>query len=345
MKGMLICGVVSCIPASEIQNDRDYPWFEPSEIRKVTTMAGIKSRRKADESTCTSDLCAAAATKLLNNLGWDPASVDGLILVTQTSDYVMPSTSCMLQHRLGLSQSCASFDVSLGCSAYVYGLWLSNSLLMAGACHRMLLLTGETPSKFVNPKDRATALLFGDAGTATALETSQEAMVAHYIMMTDGKGAADLIVPGGGFRNRFPRDESQYCVAMDGGHIFDFTRSRVPSLIQDMLDFSGKEIASYDYFVFHQANEYLIKFMASKAGINMIKVPLSIDRFGNTGAASVPLTLTLAGLPKVNKEYFDVMFLGYGVGLSWGAVSISVPKSCVLDNIEYQPVREHIFQT
>ena len=261
-------------------------------------MVGIKSRRMADEKTCTSDLCRAAAARLLNELDWDPASVDGLVFVTQTQDYVMPSTSCILQHQLGLPESCAAFDVNLGCSAYVYGMWLANSLLFSKACRRILLLTGETPSKFVDPKDRATALIFGDAGSATALEATDDPETrAHYVMMTDGKGACDLIVPGGMFRERFPEDRSRYWLHMDGGHIFDFTRNRVPSLIQDLLALSGRKPEEYAYFIFHQANEYLIKFLAGRAGISMDKVPCSIGQFGNTGAASVPLTLAMAGSP------------------------------------------------
>src|SRR5689334_16803229 len=127
MHGMAVRGVVGCVPPRTVSNDTDYPWFDPTEIRKVTAMAGIKTRHVVDDDTCTSDLCHAAAAKLLERLGWDPASVDGLILVTQTQDYVMPSSSCLLQSRLGLSDRCAAFDVNLGCSAYVYGMWLSNS--------------------------------------------------------------------------------------------------------------------------------------------------------------------------------------------------------------------------
>ncbi|MCI0418820.1 MAG: ketoacyl-ACP synthase III, partial [Acidobacteria bacterium] len=168
MTGMAMRGIVACLPEREVFNDRDYPWFEAGEIRKVTAMVGAKSHRAADEATCTSDLCRAAAAKLLEGVGWQPSSVDGLIMTSQTFDYIMPPTSCLLQQALGLPESCASFDVALGCSAYVYGLWLANSLLASGACHRILLLAGDTPSKFVNPHDRATALLFGDAGTATA---------------------------------------------------------------------------------------------------------------------------------------------------------------------------------
>jgi 3-oxoacyl-[acyl-carrier-protein] synthase-3 len=337
MGGMAVRGVVACVPPKEVSNEKDYPWFDAAEVRKVTAMVGIKSRRIADEATCTSDLCEAAAARLLRTLGWDPASVDGLILVTQTQDYVMPSTSCVLQHKLGLPESCAAFDVNLGCSAYVYGMWLANSLIQSKACRRILLLTGETPSKFVDPKDRTTALLFGDAGSATALEWADGPdTAAHYIMMTDGKGAGDLIVPGGMFRERFPADPARYRLHMEGAHVFDFTRNRVPPLIKDLLALAGARPDDYAYFVFHQANEYLIKFLAGRAGIGMDKVPLSIGAFGNTGAASVPLTLALARRPAGAEEgFFQVMLLGFGVGLSWGGVSLRLPADCHLEHFTY----------
>jgi 3-oxoacyl-[acyl-carrier-protein] synthase-3 len=335
--GMAMRGIMACVPETELRNERDYPWFEPAEIRKITAMAGIKSRRQADSDVCTSDLCAAAGKALLQRLDWDPKSVDALILVTQTPDYVMPSSSCLIQHQLGMSDSCAAFDVGLGCSAYVYGVWLAHTLVASGGCRRVMLMTGETPSKVVDPKDRTTALLFGDAGTATAFEAvpASEGELAHYIMMTDGSGATDLIVRGGMFRERFPEDKSRYMLHMDGVHVFEFTRNRVPPLINDLFAMSNTAPADYAYFIFHQANEYLIKFLAGKAGLNLAQVPLSIGQFGNTGAASVPLTLALAGAPGSSGPDYRIMLLGFGVGLSWGGVSMRVPRECVLDHFVY----------
>jgi 3-oxoacyl-[acyl-carrier-protein] synthase-3 len=216
-------------------------------------------------------------------------------------------------------------------------MWLANSLLVSKACRRILLLTGETPSKFVDPKDRTTALLFGDAGSATALEaTDAPDASAHYVMMTDGKGAEDLIVPGGMFRERFPEDRSKFFVHMDGAHVFDFTRTRVPPLIRDLLALSGTKPEDYAWFIFHQANEYLIKFLAGRVGISMEKVPLSIGEFGNTGAASVPLTLAVAGPPSgITEGTYRVMLLGFGVGLSWGGVSLRLSVDCLVDRFTF----------
>jgi 3-oxoacyl-[acyl-carrier-protein] synthase-3 len=334
---MAMRGVIACVPEKQVSNERDYPWFDPSEIRKITTMAGIKSRRVASADVCTSDLCTAAGRVLLERVGWDPSTVDALILVTQTADYVMPSSSCVIQHRLGLPATCAAFDVNLGCSAYVYGMWLAHSLIASGGCRRVVLMTGETPSKFIDPKDRTTALLFGDAGSATALEAvpSDESSSAYYVMMTDGAGGNHLIVSGGMFRNRFPENEAELSLHMDGVQVFDFTRTRVPPLIENLFALSHTTPNDYTYFVFHQANQYLIKFIASKAGLDIARVPFSIGDFGNTGAASVPLTLALAGAPAGTADHYGVMLLGFGVGLSWGGVSLRVPRDCVLDHFVY----------
>jgi 3-oxoacyl-[acyl-carrier-protein] synthase-3 len=336
IEGMAMRGVIACVPPREVSNERDYPWFSPAEVRKITSMAGIKSRRMAEADVCTSDLCAEAGKVLLQRLGWDPGSIDALILVTQTPDYVMPSTSCVIQHRLGLADTCAAFDVGLGCSAYVYGVWLANSLIASGGCRRVLLMTGETLSKLVDPKDRATALLFGDAGTATAFEAATgEDSRASYVMRTDGSGAQALIVRGGMFRERFPQDRSRCNVFMDGVQVFDFTRTRVPPLVRDLFELSGTGPEDYTYFVFHQANEYLIKFIAGRLGLDLAKIPFSIAQFGNTGAASVPLTLAMTGAPSGTAQDHQVMLLGFGVGLSWGGVAMRVPRGCILDHFFY----------
>jgi 3-oxoacyl-[acyl-carrier-protein] synthase-3 len=154
-------------------------------------------------------------------------------------------------------------------------------------------------------------------------------------MMTDGSGSEHLIVRGGMFRNRFPSDMSQYSLHMDGVQVFDFTRTRVPQLINDLFSLSGTVPENYEYFVFHQANQYLIKFIAAKAKLELSQLPFSINDFGNTGAASVPLTLALAGAPQDNLNDYNVMLLGFGVGLSWGGVSIRVPHACILDHFVY----------
>src|SRR5512134_3140264 len=165
-----IAGIATCVPARRFDNVADTTEFPPDEVRKVVGMAGVSARRVADEGMCSSDLCAAAAERLLQDLGCDRSTIDVLIMATQTPDYLMPSTSCLLQQRLGLPTTCAAFDINLGCSAYVYGLWLAASLLSSSAYRKVLLLNGETPTRYADQADRSVALLFGDAGSATLLE-------------------------------------------------------------------------------------------------------------------------------------------------------------------------------
>ena len=174
INGARFAGVATCTPARVFDNQKDTEQFDPKEVRKVVAMAGVKERRVADDSICSSDLCLQAATRLLEKLSWTPESIDALIFVTQTPDYFLPSTSALIHRDLGLSTSCATFDVGLGCSGYPYGLWLGTMMLSTGSAGRVLVLHGETPSRFTHPDDRSTFLLFGDAGSATALEKSAD---------------------------------------------------------------------------------------------------------------------------------------------------------------------------
>src|SRR5512143_1285166 len=167
IKGTRIAAVVTCVPEQRFDNLKDTTGFTQDEVRKVVAMAGVNARRVAGDSICSSDLCLKAADTVLASLKWEPSSIDALIMVTQSPDYFLPSTACVAHKRLGLADSCAAFDVGLGCSGYPYGLWLAGMMLNGGGFRRVLLLHGETPSRFADRSDRAVSLLFGDAGSAT----------------------------------------------------------------------------------------------------------------------------------------------------------------------------------
>jgi 3-oxoacyl-[acyl-carrier-protein] synthase-3 len=238
--GARIAGISTCVPSTRFDNMADAAEFSQTEIRKVTGMAGVLTRRVAGESVCSSDLCIAASRRLLDSLGWEPASVDALIMVTQTPDYFMPSTACVVHQQLGLSDRCAAFDVGLGCSGYPYGLWLASMMLQGGGIRRVLLLHGETPTRFTDKADRSVALLFGDAGSATALEAAGKGSTGewHFALHSDGTGSESLIIEAGGFRDRFSKDERKHCVSMDGAQVFNFTVKRIPALIDERLSLS-----------------------------------------------------------------------------------------------------------
>src|SRR6185295_16602473 len=276
IEGFRIAGVATCVPAKTVSNLDPALGFDPEEVRKVVAMAGVRERRVVDVGVTAADLCFEAADDLLNRLEWPRSSVTGLIFVTQSPDYFLPSTSAMLHQWLGLDEACAAFDMGLGCSGYPYGLYLAAAMLRAGGQQRILMLHGETPSLFVSPADQATRLLFGDAGSATALEATSQG-TGHFCLHTDGTGHAGLIIRGGAFRDREPSDPRDLSLRMDGAGIFNFTIKRVPPLIQEALALAGLGVDAVDAYVFHQSNRFIMKHLMKKSGLPEARVPMTID--------------------------------------------------------------------
>jgi len=329
LKGARLAGVASAVPSIEFDNVRDTQQFDQTEVKKVVALAGVKARRVTSGSLCTSDLCLAAAQDLLAGLQWSPDSIDVLIFVTQSPDYFLPGSSSLMHRDLGLDRHCAVFDVGLGCSGYPYGLWLANMMIQTGAAKRILLLHGDTPSLFTDKNDRSTYLLFGDGGTASAIEASATGAEWGFCLHSDGSGCNDLIIPGGGFRNPKPENERDYCLYMNGPNLFNFTVTRLPELIEETLELMSCGVEGTDLFFFHQSNQFIMKHIAKKCGLTAEKTPIILDKFGNIGGASIPLTITqyLAELkkdPSTFKSPIKAMLLGYGVGLSWGSAFIEI---------------------
>lgn len=327
-------GVACAVPEKATPVAEEYAHLDSREIEKICTGIGVRKRHMADAAQCTSDLCCAAAERLLAAADWRPETIDALILVTQTGDYLLPATSCTLQHRLGLPNSCAAFDVNLGCSGYVYGLWLMSSLMSAGRLRRGLVLTGDTISRICSAQDRATRPLFGDAGTATALTWDDDAPEMCFRLGTDGSGRDHLIVPAGGFRN--PRSASSAMptvreggnirsdeqLLMNGAEIFTFTLQQVPPLISGILEGSGWSVEDVDAFVMHQANSFMLKHLAKKMKLPAEKVVIALEDFGNTSSASIPLALSAAMRPSLSRESQKLVLAGFGVGYSWAAAAV-----------------------
>lgn len=322
-----MAGVTSVVPDTEFDNVRDTQQFDQTEVKKVVALAGVKARRITTGSLCTSDLCLAAAQDLLAGLDWAPESVDALIFVTQSPDYFLPSTSSLMHRDLALGRHCAVFDVGLGCSGYPYGLWLANMMIQTGSAKRVLVLHGDTPSLFTDKDDRSTYLLFGDGGTATAVEKSTTASEWGFCLHSDGSGCNDLIIPGGGFRNPKPDNERDCRLYMNGPNLFNFTVARVPELIDETLQLMNSDVEQTDLFFFHQSNQFIMKHIAKKCGLSAEKTPIILDKFGNIGGASIPLAMTqyLAQQPIASPQ--KAMLLGYGVGLSWGSAFIELDSN------------------
>jgi 3-oxoacyl-[acyl-carrier-protein] synthase III len=333
--GASIAGVVSCVPAKQVDNSYFIEKFGESAVSDVVKMIGVQKRRWADPETTTRDLCRAAGERLLSELGWSADSVDALIFVSQTPDFRLPASACALQADLKLAHTTIAFDVNLGCSGYPYALWLGMTMIQSGAAKRVLLAVGDTISKIVDPNDRSTALLFGDAGTMTALEVSPS-QDAFFVMGSDGQGATNLIVPTGAFKDYSKSDDARLdgkdnnCLYMDGGEIFNFTLRSIPALVSDTMEFAKQPMDSYDGFLFHQANLFMLKHLAKKAKLPAEKTPINIDQYGNTSCASIPLLMTTMLNKKLATESLRLCMFGFGVGYSWASASLNVgPLRCI----------------
>ncbi len=320
-------GVVSAYPKFEVRNIDFHKQFPLGAINEIAKLTGVQTRRVASADQTASDLSFEAALKLLNELNWDTQTIDGLIFVSQTPDFKLPATACSLQRRLGLGIHCVAFDVNLGCSGYVYGLWLASKLIDGDSVKRVLLLAGDTSSKLVNSLDRSTALLFGDAGSATALEFEPSAGRSFYVLGTDGRGEDNLKTPRNLYRSYQSEQKSVEEVEgnylyMNGPEVFNFTIRSVPLMIKSLLQDSGQTIETIDYILFHQANEFMLKHIARKLKLPLDKVPMNIQRFGNTSSASIPLLMTT--VETQNLASSNVVIAGFGVGYSWAAAFLSL---------------------
>ncbi|MBN3896822.1 MAG: ketoacyl-ACP synthase III [Nostoc sp. NOS(2021)] len=342
-KGGRIAGVVACLPNRQISNDYFVEQFGADVVKEVVKMIGVEHRRWVDEAVSTADLCYQAAERLLSGLDWQRESIDALIFVSQTPDYRLPATACSLHGRLGLQPSCLAFDINLGCSAYPYALWLGLNMIQTGAAKRVLLAVGDTSSKVISSSDRSTAMLFGDAATVTALEYCENSSNdAFFILGTDGKGSHNLIIPRGASKDyslaNDPRLEGKdpNCLYMDGTEIFTFTMQVVPPLISSTFEFSGYKAEDFDTFLFHQANLFMLKHLIKKTKLPMDRIPININKFGNTSSASIPLLMTdNLGLLLQEKSVRLAMF-AFGVGYSWGSTVLSVGPLDVVEMIDFQ---------
>jgi len=330
-------GISCAVPGDPIDIRDIESTFTEKEIKKFTKMVGVEELHRVNGDKTTLDLCVAAASELMGNINWEPDEVNGIIFISQTPDYFLPTSSSIIQEKLGLSDSCFCFDINLGCSGYVYGLQIAANMLNKYN-KKILLLVGDTISKIISPEDKSVSLLFGDAGTATALEYKEDSSLSSFILGTDGKGANNLIVREGAFRNQrehksqnvsgdYWKDANLY---MNGTEIFNFTLREIPKLIEETLTFHKAVKEDIDYFIFHQANKFILEQIARKIGIEKGSLPINIGKFGNTSSATIPLILTTE-LPKKN-NYIDrctCLLSGFGVGYSWGAAVINFENTFV----------------
>ena len=350
MANLKFCGVgihsiAACVP-SQVETNESLEYLIPMEdLRKTIDNIGIREKRIADKDVCASDLCQRAAEKLIEDNAIDKGSIQALIFVSQTADYHQPATAPILQHRLGFSKSTLSFDINLACSGYVYGLSVAYSLCSQMGCDRVLLLVGETMSKITSEYDRESKPLFGDAGTATLIEKGEYGK-SFFSLNSDGSGAEVMMIPAGGFRSpasieAFEMTEDEkgnrrngFQFRMDGMDVFNFGMRVEPKDIKGLLSFAGVAMEDIDLLIFHQANKFMTDFFAKRLKIDLGKVPYSLDRYGNTSSASIPLTI-VSELSGNFPERKNVILSGFGAGLSWGSVLMSLSRCRISKLVEY----------
>lgn len=341
-----IDGISACVPANIEENSSLNLFANTEEYEKFVATTGIERRHVVTEGVCASDLCLAAAEKLIAELNWDKNEIDCLIFVSQTPDYKLPATACVLQGKLGLSKNCMTFDISLGCSGWVYGVSTMASILSSGNIKKGLLLVGDTVTRTKSPLDKSTYPLFGDAGTATALSYNENAAPLQIALFTDGTNYDAIMIEDGGYRNPVTENSFDYVdygngivrnklqSVLDGSSVFTFGISKAPQSVNNLIEYFEIDKDAVDYFVFHQANKLMNEKIRTKLKLPEEKVPYILKDFGNTSSTSIPLTLVNnLGNELKNKE-LKIIACAFGVGLSWGAMSADFRKIVCCNLIE-----------
>lgn len=330
IKNFQIRGVSACVPEHTEENIKSNLLPNDDLLRFIST-TGIERRHTVKKGQCTSDLCMAAAQQLMKQIGWNESEIDLLIFVSHTPDYRLPSTSCLLQQRMNLSTSCMCFDISLGCSGFLYGLSVVGKLL-SPIIKKALLLVGNTQSVLMSPEDKSTYLLFGDAGTATAVEFSEKDGDELYSnCTTDGSGAQFTIIPDGGCRNpisdnSFIVDETKDGIKrnrmqyhMDGVEVFSYGINGVPSCVNSLFQQYNIDKNNIDYFLIHQANKFMCEKIRKKLKLSEEITPYNIQNFGNTSGATIPLLMVTNLHNELKKNPLNLLMATIGVGFSFAA--------------------------
>lgn len=346
VNNIAVRGISCCVPQN-VERNMDLTFISPEEIQRFIDGTGVHERRVAGDEVCTSDLGVKAAEELLDELGWNRDSVEMLVFVSQTADYVLPVTSAILQDRLGFSTKCMAFDIPLGCSGYVYGMSVLTGLMKSFGLKRGILVAGDTSSKWISKKDKSTYPLFGDAASATAFEFDLTAGNICFDLGTDGAGYQAIIIPDGGSRNPSSAKSLEYneiesginrnsCqLVLDGMDVFSFGISQAPKTVNSLLNHFNFIKENIDFFVFHQANMMMNKMIAKKLKLPAEKVPYSLKDFGNTSSATIPLTVVTQLKDEVVNKDLSLILCGFGVGLSWGTAHLTLQKETKLIFTEY----------
>jgi 3-oxoacyl-[acyl-carrier-protein] synthase-3 len=339
-----VSGIAAAVPKKSISN-WDYELLSETEKKLLIKTTGVESRRIANEADTTSDLYFEAARKLVTELAWEKEEIEVLIFLSQSRDYYLPATSIILQDRLGLSKSCMAFDIGLGCSGFVYGLSVISSIMSASGLKKGLLLVGDISSLTCSKEDKSTYPLFGDAGTATALEFSLGNSM-NFSLNSDGGGFEAIMIPAGGIRNVVNKNSfdvkelekgikrNDLNLALNGLDVFSFSVKEVPKSVLSFFERFNVSENQFDYFLMHQANKLMNETIRKKVKFEANKVPYSLKEYGNTSSASIPLTIVTQLQSQVKTKSLNLLLAGFGVGLSWGISSLPLTNIACPDLIE-----------
>lgn len=317
------------LPEKVLTNEELSCLYKEWTPEKILDKTGIASRHVVSKDEHASDLAVRAAKKLFGTGITTPEEIDFLLLATQSPDYLLPATACILQDKLGIPQNAGAFDFNLGCSAYIYGLALAKSLINTDIAKNVLLIMSETYSKYIHPLDKSVRTIFGDAAAATLISDNGN-RIGNFDLGTDGRGKDLLIVPAGG--SMLPKSEATATetydsgnirsldnLFMDGAEVFNFTIRVVPESIRNVLKKNKLTLDEIDLFIFHQANKFMLDFLRKKLKIPKEKYYINMQDIGNTVSASIPIALTRAEEEGKIKKGYKVLISGFGVGLSWGS--------------------------
>lgn len=346
--GLGITAMSAAVPKRVVINRKYTDFFSKEEANAIVDKTGIEERRFADVETCSSDLCYSAAEKLIEDNTINREEIDLLVFISQTPDYRMPATSCILQHRLKLPNSTIAFDITLGCSAFLYGLSVVYGMMERSGLRKALLLDGETRSKVYSPRDRRSAFLFGDGGVAALIERDPKFGKSTFSLNTDGSRADLIMIPAGGYRkmssaetvvekviDEYGNMRSEEQGYMRGGDVFNFVIREIPRDIKNTIAYADMKIDSIDYVVFHQANNFINSYIMKKMKMDANKIPSTIAKFGNTSSVSVPLTIVSELKNKLNGKN-NLLLSAFGVGMTWATALVTFVDCKISDIVEVE---------
>jgi 3-oxoacyl-[acyl-carrier-protein] synthase-3 len=341
-----ISSLAAAVPKRVINNYEYTEFFPKEEVKEVVDKIGVYERRFTDDKTTSSDLCFAAAEKLLTDNNIDRSEIDLLVFISQTPDYRMPATSVILQHRLNLSNSTIAFDINLGCSAFIYGMSVVYSMMENSGLRKALILDGETRSKVYSAKDRRTAFIFGDAGVAALVERNNKFGESVFSLNSDGSRENLIKINAGGYRmpstpetlkekvvDEYGNIRSEEHGYMNGGDVFTFVNREVPRDIKNTLEYAKKDKDNFDFIIFHQANNFINSHVAKKLKLDANKIPSTIEKYGNTSSVSVPLTIVSELKDRMGGEK-ELLLSAFGVGMTWATAVVPFVDLQISDIVE-----------